>query len=789
MISYICLAASNSLPVGSWMVQFAGRLHPLFVHFPVSLLFLAGVLKLFEKRIKGAEQIINFLIIIGSGSAIFAAGLGILLAWQDSYSGELLDYHRYSGVLLAVVSAGLVYVTLKKPDATKTKNLLLALASVGTIITGHWGAALTHGDTYLTEVLPWQNDQENSLPAGIAVGNPDEDDDVKLAIQVRTIFAHNCYKCHSETKQKGKLKLDEKEFIFAGGEGGEIIVPGNASESEIYRRITLPVNHKESMPSKGKSLAKPEIEIIKYWINKGAPWPNDMGKRSVFPKAELAPRNPPLPQGTHKNPIDLWVNDYFDKNNIAWKGKVNDRTFLRRTYFDIIGLPPSFEEIKVFERDTNPAKRKKVIDRLLSQNNEYAQHWITFWNDALRNDYTGTGYITKGRFNVNHWLYTSLQENKPYNQFVRELLNPTEESKGFISGIQWRGTVNASQRTEMQAAQNVGQVLLGLNLKCASCHDSFVSDWKLEDAYAFANIFAEESLEIARCEKPTGKYANTSLLWPSLGSIDSTSSKKERLRQLADGLVQPANGRMYRTIVNRIWAQLMGRGIIGTVDEMDNKPWSQDLLDWVAVNFVDNGYDLKKLLFLIMTSDIYQMEGNAYDDPAVVFKESYQFKGMLNRRLTAEQLSDAVSKVIYPVFNKSDYAYDPIVTAGYEPTGQFITRASLVENNAFLTALGRPNREVVTTSRPVESSLLQALEFTNGVKLNNTLEAGAERWKRKYTSSNKLINRTYQEALGRNPTKKEFTVTRKALGDKPTIGQIQDFFWAVIMLPEFQTIY
>jgi uncharacterized membrane protein len=781
-------AASDSLAMGNWLLQFIGRLHPLLVHFPVSLLFLAGVMQLFARRIKAAEQIIYFLIIIGTGSAILSAGLGLLLAWQDGYSGELLDNHRYLGIALAIVSAGLLFVTLKKPNANQARNILLAIAATGTMITGHWGGMLTHGESYLTEVLPWENNGSSESDNNLVLEEP-ETDSVKLTTQVRTIFAHNCYKCHSETKQKGKLRLDEEEFIFAGGEGGKIIVPGNANESEIYRRITLPVNHKESMPSKGKSLSKEEIAVIEYWINQGAPWAEGTGGQSLFPQAALAPRNPTLPKGEYKNPIDLWVNQYFKSNSIEWKGKVSDRIFLRRAYFDTIGLPPSFEEIQAFERDTDPSKREKVIGQLLSQNNEYAQHWITFWNDALRNDYTGTGYITKGRFNINHWLYTSLQENKPYNQFVRELLNPTEESKGFISGIQWRGTVNASQRTEMQAAQNVGQVLLGLNLKCASCHDSFVSDWKLEDAYAFANIFAEESLEIARCEKPTGKYANAGLLWSSLGSIDSTSSKKQKLKQLADGLVQPANGRMYRTIVNRVWAQLMGRGVIGTVDEMDNKPWSQDLLDWVAVNFVDNGYDLKRLLFLIMTSDIYQMEGDTYNDPAVVFKESYQFKGMLNRRLTAEQLSDAVSKVIYPVFDKKDYAYDPIAAAGYEPTGQFITRASLVENNAFLTALGRPNREIVTTSRPAESSLLQALEFTNGVKLNNTLEAGAERWKRKYTSPDKLINRTYQEALGRNPTKKEFAVTRTALGDSPTVGQIQDFFWAVIMLPEFQTIY
>src|SRR5690606_11461517 len=109
-------------------------------------------------------------------------------------------------------------------------------------------------------------------------------------------------------------------------------------------------------------------------------------------------------------------------------------------------------------------------------------------------------------------------------QFAMELLDPTEESKGFIKGIAWRGAVNSSQTTAMQAAQNVSQALLGVNLKCASCHDSFVSDWKLDDAYAFANIFSEEQLEINRCDIPTGKMADTRMLWPELGTINKTGS-------------------------------------------------------------------------------------------------------------------------------------------------------------------------------------------------------------------------------------------------------------------------
>src|SRR5690606_10988946 len=169
--------------------------------------------------------------------------------------------------------------------------------------------------------------------------------------------------------------------------------------------------------------------------------------------------------------------------SIPWPGLVDDKTFIRRVYLDVTGLIPTPGEISAFVEDNDPCKREKLVDQLLHRDDDYAQHWLTFWNDLRRNDYSGTGYITGGRFDITRWLYNSLYDNKPYNWFVKELISASKESAGFVKGIKWRGTINSSQSTEMQAAQNVAQVFLGLNLKCASCHDSFISDWKLEDAY------------------------------------------------------------------------------------------------------------------------------------------------------------------------------------------------------------------------------------------------------------------------------------------------------------------
>ncbi len=369
---------------------------------------------------------------------------------------------------------------------------------------------------------------------------------------------------------------------------------------------------------------------------------------------------------------------------------------------------------------------------------------------------------------------------------MRELISPTEESAGFIKGIKWRGTINSSQSTEMQAAQNVSQVLLGLNLKCASCHDSFISDWKLADAYAFANVFSDTTLEIHRCDKPTGKMAGTGILFKELGTINGKAPTEQRLRELAEFMVQPKDGRLYRTLVNRIWAQLMGRGLVEPVDMMDNEPWSQDLLDWLASDFAANNYDIKRLMTTILTSKTYQLPSISVKDPALLTAPTFVFEGMVRRRLSAEQFADAVSIAFNPVYGDSSLATKLLP----ETIKQEIPfpRASLVKNDPFLTALGRPNRETVSTSRTSQANLLQALELTNGAKFNDALKKGAQIWKAKYPSSDLIVKELYRNALGREPQPKELAVAEKIVGKTPSIEGIQDLVWAISLHPEFQLI-
>ncbi len=277
---------------------------------------------------------------------------------------------------------------------------------------------------------------------------------------------------------------------------------------------------------------------------------------------------------------------------------------------------------------------------MLGRKRAYAEHWLTFWNDALRNDYRGTGYIDGGRKQITDWLYSALATNMPYDRFVAQLINPIPESEGFSKGIVWRGVVNASQTPEMQAAQNISQVFMGVNLKCASCHDSFINDWALSDAYGLASVYAEGPLEMFRCDKPTGQKASTKFIYPELGEIQSSLTKEERLKRLAAIVTDPQDGRLTRTIVNRVWAKLMGRGLVEPVDEMDNPAWSQDLLDWLASDLVEHHYDLKHTIELIVNSDVYQLPVVPATDQS---SGNFIFRGPIARRLTAEQFSDALA--------------------------------------------------------------------------------------------------------------------------------------------------
>ncbi|MGE3808352.1 MAG: DUF1553 domain-containing protein, partial [Gemmataceae bacterium] len=457
---------------------------------------------------------------------------------------------------------------------------------------------------------------------------------------------------------------------------------------------------------------------------------------------------------------------------------VSDEVFLRRVYLDAVGLLPTNEGVVAFLADKNPDKRTKLVERLLADDRRYTDHWITFWQDHLRDGKKDLGTTDVFR-PITGWLEHSLLSNKPVDVMVRELIDPpnaellatdrvkaseaglkdkqpgNNDSAGFLLGLQGGLEVpRGDQAWQVQGIQNLAQVFLGVQLKCATCHDSFLDRWTMDETWAMASIYTDKPLEVTRCEVPTGRRPSPRFLFPDVGNIDPAAPVARRRAQLAELMTTPKNGRFARTIVNRLWAKLMGQGIIATLDDMSGQPFDADLLDWLASDLVAHKYDLKRTLTLILTS-------RAYQRPAVEADEDALFRGPRVRRLTAEEFVDAVQSL----------------AGGKE-------RAWHKNGDRLLEVLGRPDRRTVVTCRLDRPSALQALELLNGAELHELIYVV----KVKGPIDGKLVERLYRQALCRLPTAKERAICLDLLGPEPTNKQVGDLIWALAMLPEFQLV-
>ncbi len=468
--------------------------------------------------------------------------------------------------------------------------------------------------------------------------------DIDFSHEIVPILRKHCGECHTGSASQGDFSLNTRKQLLDGGAEGPAVVLDDVDASTLLQRISS-TDPDQQMPPEGPRLAPDEISTLRRWILADLPWEAGFSFAPTSYDPPLLLRRPELPAAVdgREHPIDRIIDNYFVAAGRSLPQPLDDGHFVRRVSLDLTGLLPEPETLQAFLSNRSTSKRSEYISELIANETAYAEHWLSFWNDLLRNDYDGTGFITGGRKQISAWLYKSLITNKPYDQFARELLAPTEESTGFADGIRWRGTVSAGQTVEIQFAQSVGQSFLGINLKCASCHDSFVDRWKLEDAYGLAAIYAESPQEIHRCDKPLGKIAEAKWMFPELGQIDPQAARPERLRQLASLMTHPDNGRFARTIVNRLWHRLMGRGIVHPLDAMETAPWNEDLLDYLASDFVDHGYDLKHTLNLIATSQAYQSQSQIISEEHA--EADFQYLGPHAKRLTAEQFVDALWQI------------------------------------------------------------------------------------------------------------------------------------------------
>ena len=522
-----------------------------------------------------------------------------------------------------------------------------------------------------------------------------------FATEVHPILAVRCAPCHSGAKPAAGLSLESRAGLLAGGASGPAIVPGDSGASLLILKVSG--KRGAIMPASGEPLSAAQIAALRAWIDAGAVWP----ETAPIPPgwvAPIAPRQPDIPQSSTPHPVDRFIAAYFESHGIAFTPPVSDALFARRVYYDLWGLPPTPEQLEAFLRDRRTDKRARLIDALLADSKLYAENWISWWDDLLRND-PGSNYAGE-RKSITDWLLGALENNLPYDRMIAALVNPVEgaDPDGFLIGVNWRGDINASQTPYMQAAQNTAQIFLGINLKCASCHDSFINRYKLRESYGMAALFAPRSrLELVRCDVKTGTFTGPQLLYPELGMVPEDAPLAARHAAAARFFTDPRNGRVARTIVNRYWQKLFGRGLVEPVDEMDGEPWSADLLDWLASDFTAHGNDLKYLLRLLMTSRTYQLPAvDSTEQP----EKPYVFRGPQVRRLSAEEFADTVSAVTgeWRLFEK-----DPEKDKAAIPARDWRFKASPLD-----LALGRPIRDQVFTTRDNRPTTFQALELVNG---------------------------------------------------------------------------
>jgi hypothetical protein len=556
---------------------------------------------------------------------------------------------------------------------------------------------------------------------GLAAAPPARQSRIDFHSQVEPIVKRACLECHSQDKRRGGLSLATYADALDGGRNGAVIRPGNGAASPLIHHLTGALD--PQMPKDEDPLPRAEIALIQAWIDQGARETPDGAPAPPPWEAPMALERPdlqPIVWRAWISPIDRTVAAYLAERHVAEPHVVDDARYARRAYLDIWGLPPTPEALKAFVADRSPRKREALAARLLADTDRYAEHWISFWNDLLRNE-DGVSYFseTAGRKSITEWLLPALQTNMAYDRFVRALIAPESpaDPEGFLIGVNWRGETSAAVTPWMQASQNTAQVFLGVNLKCNACHDSFVSKWKLKDAYSLAAYFSPQpSLQLYRCDIAQNRYAEPAFLFPELAHAPASESLRDRRAAAAAAFTDPRNGRVARTLVNRIWQRLLGRGIVANPDEMDGRPWSPELLDTLAADFVEHGYDVKRLIREIVTSRTYQMPAvpRRVEPPA----RGYTFAGPEVRRLTAEQFSDAIGAI---TGEWNTYPGKPATPGGV------YAREWRVASSALTRALGRPVRDQVTSIRASDASPLQALELVNGETYTRRLSRGARR--------------------------------------------------------------
>jgi hypothetical protein len=477
----------------------------------------------------------------------------------------------------------------------------------------------------------------------------------------------------------------------------------------------------------------------------------------------------------------------------------SDEAFLRRAYLDVIGTLPTPDEARAFLADPDAQKRSKLIDRLLGRE-EFADFWALKWGDLLKiKAEEPINLWPKAAETYHRWVRDSIAENKPYDQFARELLT--------ASGSNFRvGPANYVRAVPNRDVRTVGEatalVFLGARLTCARCHGHPVENWGLDDDLGMAAFFAQvvgkptgewkEQIVYRDPEKVlrhprSGKAVRPKPLGAAAVELDPGADPR---RKLADWLTAPDNPWFAKNVVNRIWFWLLGRGIVHEPDDLrpTNPPENPALLEYLEKELISHRYDLKHVYRLVLNSKTYQLssEPNPLNEKDVAHFSHYQAK-----RLTAEQILDALSQITespgrFRVFKRPNTAPDTAVPADVKAAE--IAEAS--ESSLLAAMFGRPERATgLERERAADLGAFHVQFLVNSNEVEWSL-GESPRIQRFFTgkkSDAEIVEEVFLAALSRFPREAEKQkILEYFTQEKTNRNQaVNDLFWAVLNTDEF----
>ncbi len=489
------------------------------------------------------------------------------------------------------------------------------------------------------------------------------------------------------------------------------------------------------------------------------------------------------------NFVDELVYDRLQTLGIAPSELCPDAEFLRRASLDIAGTLPTSEEAREFGRDPAPDKRAKLVDELLERP-AYADLWATKWADLLRPNPSRVG--VKSVYLLDEWLRDSFRRNKPYDRMIREIVTATGSTHRYGPAVAFR-----DRRTPEDVGEWFSQIFLGVRMECARCHHHPNEKWGQEDFYQFAAWFKDIGRKGKGISAPiSGDYetifyrkgrdvkhpvSGEAMAPRPLGAkpvpVPADADPRETL---ADWMTSPENPYFARAVVNRVWAEFFGQGIVMPVDDLraSNPPTNEPLLDALADDFVENGFDLKQLMRTIATSRVYQLS-SIPNETNLADTENYS--RAYRRRLPAEVMLDAVAD-----FTGTSESFQGM------PTGsRAIATWNYKLGSDFLDAFGRPNSSAqCPCERDLKPSVVQALHLMHSNDLQTRLADKAGR-AAKLAASDKspeqIVQELYLAAFGREPKAGEIRIALTAFYQAGATRQsaIEDVMWALLNSAEF----